>query len=147
MSDSNNPRFDEPDPNTDYDALAEGWDGTPAENEAVIEAIEHEGIETTAGDTHEVEGRLATSGNKSPKRFVLREPDSEGTVNALVQGLVRGNEYVVCSAIVTKPSLSQERYEEELTELERAVLFDLCCSFVRAEELVDPQVIAQASQQ
>ena len=146
MSDSNNPRFDEPDPNTDYNALAEGWDGTPAEGEAVIEAIEQEGIETTAGDTEEVEGRLATSGNKPPKRFVLREPATDEAVNGLVEGLMRGNEFAVCATIIEEPELTGQRYTDELTALERAVLFDLCCSFVRAEELVDPRIIAQAAQ-
>ena len=144
MSDSND-RFTDPDPSKDYEQLAEGWDGTPAEGEAVIEAIEQEGIETTAGQPPEKEGHVATSVNKPPKEFVLQEPDSEETVNSLVEGLMRGNEYTVCATIVKEPKLTTERYEQQLTELERSVLFDLCCSFVRAEELVDPRIIAQVT--
>jgi len=138
-------RFDEVDDGTDYTALADEWDGDPAQAEVVLDAISSEGIETEAGDPPAVEGTVETAVGKLPKRFVLREPDTKAAVDALVGGLLNANEFAVCTTVVDKPPLTRERYEKDLTELERTALYDLCASFVRAEELIDPRILEQVS--
>lgn len=114
--------FDDPDPETDYEGAAETWIGEPATTEITIETV----------------------GGIDVKQFVLREPDSEGSMGRIMQGILAGDQYTVCKEIVDEPQLTPELWENQMTGREQSLLFDHALAWIRIADFVDMQAMLEA---
>lgn len=125
----------------DYESAAEDWDDDLGEAEATLNAIREESSGTE--ETRVVlEGSFETIGHEGyPRHYLFREP---GSTTPIVQALVTGNHYALVAQVVAEPTMSHDRWENQHNDMEQEKLWAMCCDFIRAEELVNPQIIQQA---
>lgn len=83
-----------------------------------------EAAETWVGDPARVELRVEPVGEGEPKRFLLAEPDTPETMDAMVMAVLEGDERTFCTHAVEEPALSTTMWNERLTERERKLLYD-----------------------
>ncbi|WP_114576714.1 hypothetical protein [Saliphagus sp. LR7] len=101
--------FGDVDDAIDYEGAAETWIGEPATTELTIETV----------------------GGYQAKRFVLAEPDDEETMEQLLVAVLRDDKREFCEAMVDEPTLTDEIWNDRLTERERQLVFDLAFAWGR----------------
>ena len=79
-----------------------------------------------------------------PPSFQLKEPESSVDQDTIHMALLNADHFELVAVIVNQPPMTQEKWNNELSEVQKEELNHLCVEFLRVNKIVEADLINKA---